>query len=290
MTVLDTRTAIELVEAMPALCTTAQRVATLLHGAGASAGAIAEVLEHDAPLSRRLLQLVNTRRGRSQPVTDALHAIQILGFEATGSLVRTASVTGLFKDFMTPRLLPLWRRGYVTAHGARELAQSTGIGEPEDAFATGLLLNLGQMLLWRSDEAAYELVRKAASLPGGDIVAAERARFGIAHVDLGYMLARRWHMPDVTVHALWHHHDPSHAGEWASHAALQYVADTMTTGLGLGLEPTQQVWPAELPKDLWTALRFDTTVLRRAAMEQLACVASFDGWYRTLADEGFSQL
>lgn len=64
----------------------------------------------------------------------------------------------------------------------------------------------------------------------------------------------------------------------------------MTTGLGLGLEPTQQVWPAELPKDLWTALRFDTTVLRRAAMEQLACVASFDGWYRTLADEGFSQL
>jgi len=31
-------------------------------------------------------------------------------------------------------------------------------------------------------------------------------------------------------------------------------------------------------------------VLRRAAMEQLACVASFDGWYRTLAEEGFSQL
>lgn len=281
--------AIGLAESMPSMGSTQQRVAALLADEATPNTAIAKLIEDDQPIRHKVLWTVNTRRGEStKPITSVEQAILFLGRDAIGSLVRTASLAGAFKRFTDPSLVPLWQRALAGAHAARVLVDGLALGDPVEAYATGLLLNVGQMMLYADDPAGYEEVLHHAAEPGADIITSERDHLGVTHLDIGYLLARRWRLPEASVQVIRHHHAPEHAGDHTAIAATHYLADTMVTGLGVGLDRHQQVRPNTIPDKVWKDLGIEQALLRTAAIEALASLDYFDEFFELVRQGALS--
>lgn len=89
---------------------------------------------------------------------------------------------------------------------ARELAPVAGVS-PDDAFAAGLLHDLGELLLLARDPERYgELL--AAELDQGTQLREEKALFGTDHPLLAAEHLLELRLPDVIADAVADHHDP----------------------------------------------------------------------------------
>jgi HD-like signal output (HDOD) protein len=263
-------------------------VGVLLADEDAPIGTIAAVIQQDAALRRGVLHMARTRRAGARAITGVEAALQILGRDAVGSLVRSASIAGLLRPYMQPQHAPAWKKAWATAHGARELAASTGLGPPEEAFAAGLVLDLGGILLRARNEPLYAEVDRLVALGTKDLVAAEREILGATHVDLGYLLARRWQMPEATVQVIRYHHRPLDAGAGVPWALVFHLADALALGLGLAPPVEGSVRSAGVSLAKAAEHGFDPTILRRAAVEELASVDSFGGFQQVLQRDGLA--
>jgi putative nucleotidyltransferase with HDIG domain len=97
-----------------------------------------------------------------------------------------------------------------TASSCRELAalaQARHV-DPEQAYATGLLHDVGQIALANADAAAYGEVLDAS---GGDeaiLLEVEREAFGLDHAAYGAWILRQWRLPESIAAAVERHHHP----------------------------------------------------------------------------------
>lgn len=104
--------------------------------------------------------------------------------------------------------------GEHRAHAARVataaglLAPTVGV-RPSDAFAAGLLHDVGELLLLEAHGREYVAAHRAASTHH-ELLRVEKARFGTDHALAGaeHLLDHR--LPDVIADAVADHHDPYH--------------------------------------------------------------------------------
>ncbi|MFP5320833.1 MAG: HDOD domain-containing protein [Acidimicrobiia bacterium] len=94
------------------------------------------------------------------------------------------------------------------ATAARLLAPTVGV-RPSDAFAAGLLHDVGELLLLDAHPGAYLALHRAAATHV-ELLRTEKARFGTDHALAGaeHLLDQR--IPDVIADAVADHHDPFH--------------------------------------------------------------------------------
>jgi len=149
------------------------------------------------------------------------------------------------EEFMES-LVSLVKRGYSlckgglfhhsvwTARISSRLAELTGKARPDQAYTAGLLHDIGKVILDQYMYSAYPLFYRHLQTQGNDLAAAEKKLFGIAHTDAGYLLARRWALPEFVCQTVLHHHDPNEADGNRSLAHLVYVADLMSSRFLLG--------------------------------------------------------
>jgi putative nucleotidyltransferase with HDIG domain len=124
----------------------------------------------------------------------------------------------------------LWRHAIQVATASRELARHfpETRSDPEEAYATGLLHDVGRFVLFQ--EAPEELRRVDESgwdSPDG-LLAAERAICGLTHAELGATACSKWGIPELITLSVLHHHAPELADldiEVARLVALVHVAD-----------------------------------------------------------------
>ena len=159
---------------------------------------IGEVLSHDPTLVGELLRVANSSfYGRRGKVSNLAAAIMVLGFNALRNLVVALSTREIYGSFDgLPRAL--WEHANAVAVVAAAVAKRVGMVPVEDAFAAGLLHDLGMLLLHRMDEDRY-----AALLAGTPNLAAldeaERQVWGFDHGEVGAALAVRWGLPERMV-------------------------------------------------------------------------------------------
>ena len=101
----------------------------------------------------------------------------------------------------------LWEHSLAAGIACRGIApRVAGISE-DQAYAVGLLHNLGKVLLCIAEPEAYlEVVRRGADqgLPAERV---EERAFGYNHAQAGAALALKWGLADATVRALFFHRD-----------------------------------------------------------------------------------
>lgn len=104
------------------------------------------------------------------------------------------------------RIAEMWAHAALVARIARDLAPIVDV-DPTDAAASGLLHDVGELLLMVRDPLAYEAAI-SEPMDHGEQLAAENAVFGVDHALLGaeYLLDQR--LPDVIADAVADHHDP----------------------------------------------------------------------------------
>jgi HD-like signal output (HDOD) protein len=180
-----------------AVCLQAVQV---LDAPGSSAADVARVISADPALTSRVLRVANSvYYGMSGRVANPSFAVIVVGFQT----VRSLAVVGA-AGLGDPQDLPdgFWPQSLATAAACSLVAGRAGV-VPGEAFATGLLHDLGSALLRQHDKVLYDQVIALAELKGAlPLALLQRRTYGGSAATLGAQVLRAWALPHELTSAI----------------------------------------------------------------------------------------
>jgi putative nucleotidyltransferase with HDIG domain len=200
----------------------AMRLLWMLEDPRTSAADLGRLIESDPALSTQVIRLANTAfYGLSGKVSSAWRAVTVLGL-ATVRAIATTAAFDLFSE--KGRSVPddFWPHSVTTAAAAAAIARRVGI-QPNDAFSSGLLHDLGSALVFRRAPRRYDAVLELlAGDPMLTRLEAERREFGMTHADVGAAALSVMRFPADMVEAIGSHH--TEPGQVTAHMGRVLVA------------------------------------------------------------------
>jgi HD-like signal output (HDOD) protein len=184
---------------------------------------IGDLIEQDMGMCAKVLQLVNSAFfGLSCQVSSPQQAVAMIGFENLRALVLSVEVFSGFGGQSTQDLAFLWNHSMATASFAKAIAkmQLSARGLVDDAFAAGLLHDVGRLVLASAFGGEYQQVLRRAAQPGALLAGCEEEAFGCTHNAAGAYLLGLWGLADSVVEAVAWHHQPAHAQPMAFSALI----------------------------------------------------------------------
>jgi len=183
------------------------------HEAEIDLPALAHIVDKDAVISAKLLQLVNSAFiGARRSFTDLEQAVVYLGGDTIRNLAISLSVQQVFRRVESNGLLSVdrfWHHSFQSALLARNIAQATGYPDPSEAYLTGLLHDIGKLLLWMAFPGKYApLLLKGVRCHNGRLAFLEEEKLHVNHCSAGAWLCEQWRLPTLLADAIRYHHHP----------------------------------------------------------------------------------
>jgi putative nucleotidyltransferase with HDIG domain len=219
----------------------AQKVLSELSAPQWQAHRVAALMERDPSLASMVLRIANSSFYRRGPATgDIRQAVARLGGAKLQELVVGAAAMSAVQG--RTKLARRWRDHCAsTAAVARELSTMCSRTDPAIAFLSGLLHDMGKLLLLETGELPYESIPEALDPCDEALPAAERDRCDFDHAVLGGHVLRAWGIPDPVPQIVAWHHQPVRAYDapafTADHVALLRLADRVAEALDAGVAP-----------------------------------------------------
>lgn len=92
---------------------------------------------------------------------------------------------------------------------AKLIARKTSYPSPDEAFLSGLLHDIGRLVLWVNFPEEYaEVWQSYRGKP--DLILAGEARLGATHCEVGAWMINRWNQQSFMADAISYHHEPVH--------------------------------------------------------------------------------
>ena len=208
----------------PAAPAVVVQVSRLLAEEWVTAEQLAEVMALDPGISARVLRLANSVYFRGQGVRSIEEAVLRVGVDGVRDVVFALSLLRAFKPLHL-QYQQFWRHGLAVAQTVQVLQRrALNVTAPiPEAYAAGLLHDIGMLVLDRTLGAGYGAVLTTAREQGRPLFEVERETFGTDHADVGGRLLEVWRMPTVLTQAVSGHHDPLAGDNLA--AQLVHLAD-----------------------------------------------------------------
>ncbi|MEW6439786.1 MAG: HDOD domain-containing protein [bacterium] len=174
---------------------------------------LAQVIELDPALTARVLQVANTFYYNPDGRITSLHkALSSLRLPVLRSIVLSASVLELFSDRREDYGLDLgelWMHSIGAAVWARELAPLLPSPvDPEEAFISGLLHDIGKVILCNHLKGGYRPVLALAKEKGIRLFEAEKECLGYDHGEVSRWVLEHWKIPPLYCNVVSYHHYP----------------------------------------------------------------------------------
>jgi HD-like signal output (HDOD) protein/signal transduction histidine kinase len=185
----------------------------------------------DVFVSTRVLQLVNSAFiGARSTFSNIVQAVIYLGVDTTRNLAISVAVHETFNSLDTFKIINLpafWHHSLLTAVLARSLAQVSGTADPSEAYLTGLLHDIGILLLLNGFPEQYRKILQEKG--NADLESQERANLGITHSEAAALLIRCWHLqPEIAEAVSCHHCTQERILEESSLAKILYCANQLS--------------------------------------------------------------
>lgn len=196
---------------LPTLPNVATRLITMTAREDTTLADIAALVSQDVALSAKILKVANSAfYSFPQQIGSIKQAVSILGTNAVRSLVLSFSFLtmkrGKFKT--TFNFEKFWERSLASAVAAKLILQKVKDADTEEIFVSGLLQNLGELIVARTLPDRYDEIIRQVEEQKKSGVAAEEELLGLQHAELGYQVARHWGFPEVLLQPIIHHHNP----------------------------------------------------------------------------------
>jgi putative nucleotidyltransferase with HDIG domain len=218
--------------ALPTLPLVAYRVIEAVAQPETSAEEVARILALDPSLTARTLRLANSDfYGFPRKVGTVDLAVVVLGSNTLRDLVLSASVFKTLGE-TDAGMEGLWNHSLACGVAARCLAERSGYRLSSEAYAAGLLHDIGKVVLRQTDPERFQAVVAMVQEQGEAMEVVERGLFGSGHAEVGAWLAERWGLPADLVEAIACHHTPEAATRNVELAALVHVANSLTERAG----------------------------------------------------------
>jgi len=171
---------------------------------------LAKIIGQDASLSSKVLAAANSAFYRQWgEITDLKRVIVVLGLATVKTIAITRAVQQFFAQLSQAQqnfLEIIWFRSLNCAHLARQLAKLTAYDFPDQAYLTGLIHRLGQLILLECYPKEYpEILLGHAD---GQLIAEEKKRFGAAHNEVGAYLIEGWNLQAFVSDAVQYQYEP----------------------------------------------------------------------------------
>ncbi|RMD64721.1 MAG: HDOD domain-containing protein [Planctomycetota bacterium] len=201
---------------------------------------VARIIEKDAGMTAKTLQLVNSAFfGLPRRVSNLSQAVGFLGLDTIRSLVLSVQAFDQFKnmDITGFSVEALWRHSLEVGSLARSIAAAENAPAHvcDDALLAGLLHDAGKLILAANLPDAYAQAMQLVEQERLALHEAERRTTGAGHPETCAYLLGLWGLPDAIVEAVAFHHEPSLTTTQemspllAVHAADAIVRDAVET-------------------------------------------------------------
>ncbi|HSQ59924.1 MAG TPA: HDOD domain-containing protein [Acidobacteriota bacterium] len=230
---------------------------------------VARILALDPGLTARTLRLANSDcYGFPRKVGSVELAVLVLGPGTIRDLVLTASVVQSLGP-ADRALTDLWNHAMACGVAARALGERVQYRLLGEAYAAGLLHDIGAVLLRQRDPERFEAALALTRAQGMPLEEAERSLYGSDHSEVGGWLAERWGLPGEIVEAIACHHAPETAVRSPELTALVHIADSLADRAGYAWTPVPA--PHALSPFAWESVEPDAS-RREALLDGLADV------------------
>lgn len=136
-------------------------------------------------------------------------AVKIIGLKNL-YLILTASTVKKILGNKYKKFELIWEHCVRVAYYCRQIAKLKNLGNISDsAFITGLLHDIGKIVLLSTDEAIIHTISeitKNKQLRSSSIL--EEISIGISHAEIGGLIAEKWNFPDDLKIPISNHHSP----------------------------------------------------------------------------------
>ena len=195
---------------IPTLPTIVIKVNKMLQDHDTSIKNLSKVIEKDQGMVAKILRLVNsTFYGFRSRITNIPHAVIILGFNTIRNAVVSVSIIKTFsgeKSFEGFEIKDFWRHSVAVAVTSRYLAEQTRLDSPDDCFVSGLLHDIGKVVLSQHFTVLFGLVWKSVKEDGLSFYEAEKKLLPVNHAQIGGHLAKKWQFPGSLIDSITYHH------------------------------------------------------------------------------------
>jgi len=192
---------------------------------------LAEIVMADPVLTGQILKIANSSMyGLPKQVTSLSQATGLLGTQTLTNIALSFVIVDGFKNVPEKEfdLDRFWRRAISTAVAAQLIAKEVNYPD-NDIFISGLLQDIGVLVLFLSDATAFSEILDNKRVNNITFDVAERERFGFDHTDLGGYLLESWNLPESIVAPIRFHNIPERGGDYMEPAFLLHVADKISS-------------------------------------------------------------
>lgn len=199
---------------LPALPSVVSEVLAITDDPAAAVSQISEHVQRDPALTAKILKVSNSPYyGMKQHVGSLKLALVILGVREVRNIVLGISVLEHLQDEGMQESVvarDFWTHSVTVAALTKRLGTAFALGLQGEDFTSGLLHDMGKMVLYRQLGPAYEQIYLDAGGSDARLCELENSTFGFDHADTAAALATHWNLPDSLVDSLWCHHPAPH--------------------------------------------------------------------------------
>ncbi|MBT0666064.1 HDOD domain-containing protein [Geobacter pelophilus] len=198
---------------------------------------ISQLIVADPGVASQVLRVANSvfYSGLSKATTIRDAAIR-LGAKEVSNIAMLATQQDFYRssnEQFNPIMQTLWKHALCCAIGTKWLATKTGYGAlAQEGFLAGLLHDIGKLFLLK----VLDELCKSGELGISVSPALVSEVLNSMHEEQGYILMKKWNMPDIYCDVVQDHHNP----EWNQTnplLALVRLVDQACNKMGIGMCP-----------------------------------------------------
>ncbi|MBU1218603.1 HDOD domain-containing protein [Myxococcota bacterium] len=195
---------------LPGMSGAVQSTLSLLSDQTTNVKTVAQAVEKDQVLAARVLRLVNSPFfGLERQITSIRQAVILLGFNTIRQLVLSFGINRTITELSRKYEFDMeqfWNHSISTAVLGRRIANTIPGSDTESAFASGLLHDIGKLVLYMAFGDQYHKIQREAHTVSIDLCAVEKEKLGITHPQAGFILGQKWNFPEPILKCILFHH------------------------------------------------------------------------------------
>jgi HD-like signal output (HDOD) protein len=229
------------VKELPPMPQTIFKAREILGDPKSNAQEVARILQTDQAIAAKVLKMANSAYyGLMGKVSSIQHAAVVLGYKTLAEIVTMAGGSAVLGNTLEGYDLAagdLWRHSLGVAFGSKIIASRRHPALANDAFAAGLIHDVGKLVLdpyVKERKEAFQTFMAGGQRP---FLLAEKEILGFDHGEIAFELCKAWNVPQALLSAIRYHHAPEKGNE-NDLTAMVHAADViaMMSGIGVGMD------------------------------------------------------
>ncbi len=231
-----TDTLLHEIESIPQVPQNIQSLRELLRNPDVDYAALAKLIRKDPALTLEVLRMANSAvYRRSQRIDSCETALSLLGIRGLRGILDTFGARKALENHYPAQLLDrLWKHSMDIAELAAAIGRQLSYPDStiEAAYVSGLLHDVGRIILEGRNPDAYQALQKFCMAKQASPAAAENLIAGVNHTRIGSRMAEHWNLPERLVQSIRYSRAPLSAPKAARECAqLIFLAHPMARRL-----------------------------------------------------------